>query len=59
MCMAVQCVSLYQPRIFLETACGFYEEPVCFFLGPRVLQGEVALHLYHHERQFGAPQGLQ
>ena len=26
MCMAVQCVSLYQPRGFLETACGFYEE---------------------------------
>ena len=50
MCMAVQCVSLYQPRRFLETSCGIYEEPVCFFLGSRVPQGEVALHLYHHGR---------
>ena len=58
MCMAVQCVSSYQPGRFLETVCRFDEKPVCFFLGPPVLQGKLAFHLCHHERQFGAPRGL-
>ena len=58
MCMAVQCVSLYQSRRFVETASGFYQESVHFFLGPRVSQGTVALHLYRQGRQFGAPRQL-
>ena len=59
MCMAVQCVSLYQPRGFLEPACEFYEETVRFFLASRIPQDEVALHVYHHKHQRGTPRGLQ